>query len=87
MCMVPLIHLDGDEIVEALLLGPTDNGPGMFPTTEEEAVLLGDVLEHQEAQKATTYPCEHLGAPEHKDPDKQSDTIPACPLSHSVQLQ
>ena len=28
-CMAPLMWLDRDEIVEALLLGPTDDGPGM----------------------------------------------------------
>ena len=40
-CMVPLMHLEGDEIMEALLLGPADDRPGMSPTLEEEAVLLG----------------------------------------------
>ena len=55
-CMVPLIHLDGDEIVETLLLGPTDNAPGTSPTPEEEAVLLGDEPECLEAQEATMCP-------------------------------
>ena len=27
-CMAPLMWLDRDEIVETLLLGPTDDGPG-----------------------------------------------------------
>ena len=48
------------EIVEVSLLRPADNGPRMFPTLAEEVVLLGDEPEPQEAQKATTIPCEHL---------------------------
>ena len=50
------MHLGGDEIVEALLLGPADNGLRTSPTPEEEAVLLGD---KQEPQGASTFPCEH----------------------------
>ena len=53
--MVPLMHLEGDEIVEASLLGPPDNGPRISPTLEEEAVLLGDDPEPQEVQEATTF--------------------------------
>ena len=36
------MHLDGDETLEALLLGPTNDGPRTSLTPEEEAVLLGD---------------------------------------------
>ena len=39
--MVPPIHLEEYEIVEALLLRPFDDRPGMSPTTAEEAILLG----------------------------------------------
>ena len=39
--MAPLIQLDMDEIMEALLLGPSNERPRMLPTLEEEAVLLG----------------------------------------------
>ena len=53
-CMAPLMWLDGDEIVEASLPKPADNGPGVCPTSEEEAVLLGDEPEHKESQEATT---------------------------------
>ena len=59
--MSTLMHLDGDEIVEALLLGPADNGPRMSPTAEEEAVLLGNEPEPLGAQEATTCPCKCLG--------------------------
>ena len=55
-CMAPLICLEGDEIVQALLLGPTDDGPRMSPILEEEAVLLGG---EPEPQEATVLPCEH----------------------------
>ena len=50
------MHLEGDEIVVAFLLGPEEDGPRMFSTLEEDAVLLWDELE---AQQATTFPCEH----------------------------
>ena len=49
----PLIQLDGDEIVEASLLGPINDRHVMPPTLEEEAVLLGDEPEPQEAQEVT----------------------------------
>ena len=52
-CMAPLMQMDGDEIVEALLLGLTDDRPRMSPTLEEEAILLGV---NQEAQEATAFP-------------------------------
>ena len=55
-CMALLMWLDRDEIVEASLLGPADNGPRAPATLEEEDVLLGDELELQEAQEATTSP-------------------------------
>ena len=71
-CIASLMDLEADEIVEMSLLGPTDNGSRMSPTLAEEAVLLGDELEPQEAQKATTCPHEHLGAPEPKEPAEQS---------------
>ena len=37
-CVAPLMWLEWNEIVEASLLGPTDNGPGA-PQTSEEALL------------------------------------------------
>ena len=73
--MAPLMHLDEDEIVEALLLGPTDNEPITSPTPEEEAVLLGDELEPLEAQEATSFPCEHPEAPEPEESAEWSDAL------------
>ena len=55
-CMVQLMCLEGGEIVEVSLLGPADDGPGMSLTLEEEAVLLGDEPDPQEAKEATTFP-------------------------------
>ena len=40
--MVPLITLNGDDIVEGFLLRPTTEEPGSSPTPEEEAVLLDE---------------------------------------------
>ena len=86
-CMVPMMCLDGDEIVEASLLGPADGVPKTSPTPEEEAVHLGDELEPQEAEEATICPCEHLGAPKAKN-QPSSLTLHAClPLSCSTMLQ
>ena len=53
-CMVPLMHLEGVEIVEASQLGLADDRPQMSPTLAEEAVLLGD---EPEPQEATTFLC------------------------------
>ena len=52
--MPPLMWLDGDEIMEASLLGPANDKPIMFPTMEEKAVLLGDEQELQEVWEGTT---------------------------------
>ena len=54
--MTPLMLLDGDEIMEASLLRPTENVPRMPPTLEEEALLLGDEPEPQGGQEVTTFP-------------------------------
>ena len=86
--MEPLMCLDGDGIMGALLLGPTDDGPRTSPTPEEQAVLLGDELEPLEAQEATTYPSEHPGAPKTwRTSQAVWCSMPAHPLSHCVQLQ
>ena len=65
--MTPLMWLDRDEIVEASLLGPFNNGPGLPPTSEEEAVLLGDELEPREAQEATISPLNAQEPPNQKN--------------------
>ena len=78
--MVPLMHLEGDKILETLLIGSMDNRPGMSLTQVEEAVLLGD---EPEAQKATTLPCEHPEeTPKPEEPVEQSDT--PCPPAPSA---
>ena len=59
--MAPLMWLDRDEIMEASLLGPTDDGTGVSLTPEEEAVLLGEELEPQQAQEATMSPWKPRG--------------------------
>ena len=59
-CMPPLMCLDSGEIIEASILGPADDRPITPPTTEEEAVLLGDKPEPQEALEFTTSPPEWL---------------------------
>ena len=62
--MGPLMQLDSDKIVEASLLGPADDRPITPPTTEEEAVLLGDEPEPQKAQEVTMSPPECPKTPE-----------------------
>ena len=42
-CMAPLLILNGDNIVEATLLRPTEGEHRMSPTPEEEATLLGNI--------------------------------------------
>ena len=83
--MAPLIHLEGDEILEASLLGPTDDGPRLSLTLGEEAVLLGD---EPEPEEATTFPCECPETPEPEEPAEQSDTpsppAPSTAASGSV---
>ena len=78
------MHLDRDEIVEALLLGPADNGPRMSPKPEEEALLLGDEPEPQEGQEATTFHYEQPEIPKPKEPAEQSDTPSTVPPSATV---
>ena len=58
-CMLPLMHLTGDDIGEASLLRLADDGPGMCPTLVEEALLLGDEPISWEAQETATLPHEH----------------------------
>ena len=82
-CMVPVMQLEGDEIVKASLLAPTDDLPGVPPTSEEEAVLLGDEPEPQQAQKVTMSPPECPGIPKPKEPTKPSDA-PSPPAPSSM---
>ena len=49
----PLMWLDSEEIVEASLLSTTNGRPITPPAMQEEAVLLGDEQEPQEALEVT----------------------------------
>ena len=65
--------LEGDEIVEVSLLGPTDDRSRMSATPEEEAVLLGD---EPEPHEVTTFPCKDPEeTPKPKEPVEQSDAL------------
>ena len=80
--MAPLICLNGDEIVEALLLEPRDDEPRTSPTPEEEATFLGEELELQQTQEATASPHECMETPEPEEPTKQFGTpVTPAPLS------
>ena len=57
-CMVPLMHLKEDDIMEASLLGAADNEPRASHTPAEDAALLGNDPTSQEAQ-ITTHPSNH----------------------------
>ena len=57
-CMAPLMQLDGDEVLEASPLGHANHRYIMPLTMEEEAVLLVDELEPQQAPEVTTSPPE-----------------------------
>ena len=72
--IAPLMWLDGDEMLGSSLFGPADDRPGIPPMLEDEAVLLGDKPELQEALKVTTFPHECPETLKHKEPAKQSDT-------------
>ena len=72
-CIAPLMCLDGDEIVEALLLEPTVDKPRTSPTLEEEAALLREELELAEVPEATAFLQECLETPEPKEPTEQID--------------
>ena len=79
--------LNGDEIVEASLLWPADNRPRVLLTLEEEAVLLGDRPEPQEAQKVTMSPHECPETPKAKEATEQSNTPKStCPFIHGIKL-
>ena len=47
--MAPLMTFKGDTIVQATILRPTREEPGLYPTPEEEATLLVEVHESAEA--------------------------------------
>ena len=50
-CMAPLIHLNGDDIVEASLLETTGEECEMSPMLDVEATLLGKNMSHQRPQR------------------------------------
>ena len=62
--MLLLKQLDGDENIEASLLGPTNHRPIPPSTMKEDAVLLGDEPEPQEVTESTTSLLQHPKTPE-----------------------
>ena len=84
-CMAPLMHLSGNEIVEASLLGPTSDKHGTFPTLEEEATILGEEPELPETPKATSL-SEHLETPEPQRPQSRLMLSLQSPLSKLMLL-
>ena len=64
--MAPLTQLKGDDILEALLLGATNNKSGTSPTMAEEASLLGNDPTPQGAWMITTCPSDCQETPKPK---------------------
>ena len=59
----------------------------MSLTSEEEAVLLGNELEPQEAQEVTMSSLECPKTPELEEPTEGSDTTKStCPFVHGLRL-
>ena len=58
--MAPLMHLKGDDILEAWLLGATDNEPGASLTPAEESTLLGAIILHPRKLRKLPHPSDHL---------------------------
>ena len=81
-CMVPLMYLSGNEIVEASLLEPTGEEHGTSPTLEEEAGLLGKESKLPETSNTTSLP-EHLEIPEPRMPTEWINTRPMEPSEHT----
>ena len=76
-CIAPL--MDSNMIV-SFMVGPTDNRPIMSPTSEEEAVLLGDEPQPQDAQEVTMSSPECPEIPEPEEPTEQADIPSHLPL-------
>ena len=70
-CMTPLVWLDSGEIIEASLLGPTNDQPITPSIMEEEAVLLGEEPEPVESLEVTILSPGHL-----KTQDLESQEAP-----------
>ena len=78
-CIEPLMCLEGDYIMETILLKASDNEPGISPTLAEEAALLGKDATPQEAQKTTTCPPDYLEEiPKPKGATELADPHDAC---------
>ena len=67
--------LNGDDIVEVLLLEPTGKELRTSPTPEEEAILLGEELEPLKAPEAAVSLPECLETPEPVEPTKQINAL------------
>ena len=75
MCMAPLMNLNGDDIVEALLLEAMRNEPRTCPIPEEEATLLGEELELPDTPEATASLQECPETPVPKEPTKWINAV------------
>ena len=77
--MAPLITISGVDTIEASLSKHTEEEHGIFPTLEEEAILLG------EKSKATSL-LEHWQISEPPDPQSKLMLSPSDPLSKLMLL-
>ena len=81
--LVPLIHLNGNEIVEGSLLGPMSKGPGMSPTPE-----LGTESPSQENQETATPPANTWRRPPNlKIQSSGLHSFATCPFCHGTKDQ
>ena len=92
-CMKPLMCLKGDNVLEALLFGATDNEPGVSLILAE-ATLLGGDSAPQEVQEIITHPPYHQeetpeseAAAEVADPQNAWEWIPLLPLGFGLPMQ
>ena len=82
------MQLDSDDIIKASLLDPANDKPGTPPTLEEEAVLLGDEPEPQDAQEVIMSSPECPKTTELEVPTEWSDTpSPPTPLPTASNFQ
>ena len=73
--MAPLMSLNGDDIVKALLLEPTCEELRTSPTPGEEATLLGEELELPEVPAAAASLQEHPETPKPEEPTEWINTL------------
>ena len=79
-CMVPLMSLNGDDVVKAMFLQPMGDKPRTSPALEEEAALLREELELPGAPEATAFLQKCPDSPESREIPKKIDA-PRAPAS------